>query len=595
MSFNPGLNLIIGSSGTGKTFIFEAIDFMLGAKDGLRRIPEAEGYARVSLSIDPSEGSPFTLRRAFDGGNFEMVEFGNGRSDSETATKRLSSTHSAESNTSLSAFLLDIVGIGNRQVRKNVQGEKKALSFRHVARLALVDEQRMIQQSSPVLSEHDTENTAEANVFAYFLSGLDDSAIIPQENSKNRKARLAAEADLLEAILEERRNELTKLASDPNELVNQATRLESAINDATTFVVSSQAQITELEGRRTSFISERSKRNSRLLFLQEQLKRLRLLDEYYLSDRARLEAVIEASHVFHDLPEGTCPLCNQAFPPETANAPPHRAFEAACSKEIEKIDALRRDLESAISDFSLEESDHLAKVKEIEDQLQTLERELQTVLLPTTGTAHADLQRLLQTRAAVSQGVSIQATILDLENRLSRIRQAQNERVPRPTFEPRATTSSASEFCKVVEEILGAWNYPELGTVAFDTDKCDLVIGGKDRANTGKGYRAITHAAFTIGIMKYCRQKGLPHPGFVVLDTPVNPYKGPASSAPDDQLTDVVKDAFFRYLADDKSGDQIIVIENETPPQDVVERVNVYDFTRNHDIGRYGFFPLRQT
>ncbi len=451
----------------------------------------------------------------------------------------------------------------------------------------------MIQQSSPVLSEHDTENTAEANVFAYFLTGQDDSAIIPQENTKSRKTRLAAEAALLEQLLEDRRNDLAKLSADPNELADQAKRLEDAINEATTSVVSSQAQITELEDQRAALSTERAKRNSRLVFLQEQLKRLRLLDEYYRTDRARLEAVIEASHVFHDLPEGVCPLCKQSYSPDTGAAPLHGEFEAACAKEIEKVDTLRGDLRAAIADFTREEGDHQTRLSGVAGQLQNLDRQLQTVLLPTSGTAQADLQRLLQTRATVAHGVSVQASIRDLEDRLARVQQAQIERIPRPTFEPRATTSSASEFCKVVEEILRAWSYPELGTVAFDTDKCDLVIGGKDRQNTGKGYRAITHAAFTIGLMKYCRQKGLPHPGFVVLDTPVNPYKGPAPSSPEDQLTDVVKSAFFRYLADDQSGDQIIVIENETPPTDVVGRVRVYDFTRNPTVGRYGLFPRR--
>ena len=143
-----------------------------------------------------------------------------------------------------------------------------------------------------------------------------------------------------------------------------------------------------------------------------------------------------------------------------------------------------------------------------------------------------------------------------------------------------------------MEELLSAWNYPDLGSVAFDTDKCDLVIGGKDRANTGKGYRAITHAAFVIALMKYCRMKSIPHPGFVVLDTPVNPYKGPSQSS-SDKLSDDVKAAFFRYLAQDGSGDQVIVMENYDPPPDVIASATYYNFTRNPHVGRYGFFPRR--
>jgi hypothetical protein len=273
--------------------------------------------------------------------------------------------------------------------------------------------------------------------------------------------------------------------------------------------------------------------------------------------------------------------------------PPHAVFEAACGKEMEKIDALRQDLGRAIADFAHEEADHRNRVRDLTAELGELESQLQGVLLPTSGTAQADLQDLMQTRAQVAQALSIQTTMRNLEVRLARVQQAQDEHVPKPVFEPRATTSSASEFCKVVKDILRAWNYPELGDVAFDTDKCDLVIGGKDRANTGKGYRAITHAAFTIALMKYCRAKGFPHPGFVVLDTPVNPYKGPTPAPAADQITDAVKAAFFRYLADDTSGDQIIIIENEAPPNDVRDRVTVHDFTRNPAVGRYGFFPPR--
>lgn len=136
-----------------------------------------------------------------------------------------------------------------------------------------------------------------------------------------------------------------------------------------------------------------------------------------------------------------------------------------------------------------------------------------------------------------------------------------------------------------------AWRYPDLGVVAFDTDKGDLVIGGQDRANKGKGYRAITYAAFAIGLMKYCRLKSIPHPGIVVLDTPVNPYKGPTPTDTTERVSDAVKTAFFEYLADDTSGDQVIVMENEEPPASVRDRVQYVEFTKNRSMGRYGFFP----
>lgn len=65
--FTPGLNPIVGASDTGKTLIFEGLDFMLGAGTPPRRIPESEGYDQVFLAVDPTGRPPFTLRRAYAG------------------------------------------------------------------------------------------------------------------------------------------------------------------------------------------------------------------------------------------------------------------------------------------------------------------------------------------------------------------------------------------------------------------------------------------------------------------------------------------------------------------------------------------------
>jgi hypothetical protein len=49
----------------------------------------------------------------------------------------------------------------------------------------------------------------------------------------------------------------------------------------------------------------------------------------------------------------------------------------------------------------------------------------------------------------------------------------------------------------------------------------DIIAGDQLRSAHGKGVRAILHAAFTLGLANYCTEREIPHPGFVVLDTPV--------------------------------------------------------------------------
>ena len=211
--------------------------------------------------------------------------------------------------------------------------------------------------------------------------------------------------------------------------------------------------------------------------------------------------------------------------------------------------------------------------------------------MPGIRRAQSDLQNLIQKRTLIAQGEVIRATTQSLEERLARIASARSTKVARSSFEPRASTSVAFEFCKVVEDILRAWKYPNLGTVSFDTDKGDLVIGGQDRANKGKGYRAVTYAAFAIGVMKYCRLKQIPHPGFVVLDTPMNPFKGPDAVDAQEKISNDVKAAFYKYLADDVSGDQILILENEEPPDEIKKRVTYTHFSGNPEVDRCGLFP----
>ena len=134
-------------------------------------------------------------------------------------------------------------------------------------------------------------------------------------------------------------------------------------------------------------------------------------------------------------------------------------------------------------------------------------------------------------------------------------------------------------------------HFPNANRVFFDESKRDVQIAGKDRGSTGKGLRAITHAAVKIGLMEFCRERNLPHPGFVVLDSPLLAYWKPEGDEDDLRGTDL-KEMFYRYLLGLRKDNQVIIIENEHPPGFVSGEGNVIVFTKNPHQGRYGFFPL---
>ena len=66
------------------------------------------------------------------------------------------------------------------------------------------------------------------------------------------------------------------------------------------------------------------------------------------------------------------------------------------------------------------------------------------------------------------------------------------------------STATLDQFAQQVAELLKDWNFPDRERVHFDQAIRDLVINGKPRSSRGKGMRAITYAAFTIGILEFC-------------------------------------------------------------------------------------------
>jgi hypothetical protein len=89
--------------------------------------------------------------------------------------------------------------------------------------------------------------------------------------------------------------------------------------------------------------------------------------------------------------------------------------------------------------------------------------------------------------------------------------------------------------------------------------------------------------------LEFCQEKSLPHPGFVILDSPLLAYFKPEG---DDDLelqgTDL-KERFYQYLIQHHGSDsQVIIIENQHPPSSVENDLAITVFTRNPSEGRFG-------
>lgn len=595
LSFAPGLNVICGASETGKSFLVETIDFMLGEESPVRDIPEMAGYDRVRLAIESAGWPPLTLDRSVEGGNFRAYEELLTTEPPQTEAMTLRWKHSAARQDTLSYVLLERAGLTSKVLRKNAAGETRSLSFRDMARLCVVTEQEIQGRGSPLLSGQYTTATGEYAAFKLLLTGTDDSALVAAKEVSGRREQGTAKIDLLDEMIADLQAELDEQGAEEDELKDQLGRLEESIRMQNEALASVQRALDSVLERRGAAAREVRNRRARVAETGELVERFRLLNSHYQTDLDRLAAIHESGSLFVHLEQHPCPLCG-AFPGdqhlESECEGNTEAVVKAADAEMVKINRLRRELAETVSSLTAEQHGLLESLPQFDDEYKASDQELKEIASPAVSTERASYNQLVSERAEVR----FKLEKVDRLKRLIAQRGVLDAEQGRTDIGPSATKTQISknvldEFAQTIERILQEWNFPNANRVFFDEGKRDFQIAGKDRGSTGKGLRAITHAAVKVGLMEFCRERGLPHPGFVVLDSPLLAYWKPEGDDDDLRGTDL-KEMFYRYLLGMSKDSQVIIVENEHPPDFVSRDGNVIVFTKNPHHGRYGLFPI---
>lgn len=89
-------------------------------------------------------------------------------------------------------------------------------------------------------------------------------------------------------------------------------------------------------------------------------------------------------------------------------------------------------------------------------------------------------------------------------------------------------------------------------------------------------------------------------PGFIVLDTPLLTYRSPLKNPKHGELSEDEKsiketslqNSFYDFIVQLKGEAQIIILENEDPPESSIDDMQVVTFTGDNSVGRFGFFPV---
>lgn len=593
IEFGPKLTLVRGPSDTGKSFVVDAIDFVLGARE-LKEIPESRGYSWVLLGLELPDESVVTLSRAISGGRISFFLGQHRRQPSEPPNSTMSPKHSQDSVNNISRFLLSMVNLDGNRVRKNARNVTTSLSFRDIAHLCIVDETAMQSETEPALSGSFVTQTREVAVLKLLLQDEDDSDLVEVQD-KSEVSRLAGvRVDMIERIIDDLSDQLADVPGFDE--------LRARYSDTNAAIDAQSASVETLAAERQEWLGAQSRIDSMLRDARARLRdaddlqnRLELLAQQYGSDLQRLEMIAEAGALIGFFSPGTCPYCGAPTEHQALNFEcegDQTAFGQAVLEERTKTLGLQADLEATLRDL-------VAEREELSDQIRVLTGRRAEAQVELTAREEAlrprreRLDSLLDERREQEKSMAL----FDQRHRLERFK----GQVARETTADTAQAAAEirqdviREFSEEISAWLGAWRFPGADQVRYSRDLQDVVAGQQPRSSHGKGVRAILHAAFTVALAQYCFDRELPHPGFVVLDSPLVTYRPPdnldlADGPPPDALPDDVPAAFYSSLNGNFAG-QVIVMENTDPPDDLGPAAVDVQFTKSPDIGRYGFFP----
>jgi predicted nuclease with TOPRIM domain len=583
VKFQPGVNVICGASDTGKSFVAEAIDFMLGGSD-LKEIPERVGYATIDLDLSCTDGSLWRFERAISGGDFALTE---GENDTKTKLRR---SHADGRTDNISGYLLSKIGLsGKRILKSSTKGTTNSLSFRNLARLIIIQEGEIQQKGSPFWGGQYTLKTAELATIKLLLTGIDDSAVISTAVEEPDNARQIA---LLDDLIDDLSSELADIGYERAELGEQLKRLDASVDAQRSSLSLVQKEMESSIAKRRELLIEYNRIDARVEEIRELLERFKLLGDHYEVDKQRLAAIQESGSLLVYVEQVPCPLCGA--PPDAQHIDEKCEGDvvsvvAAATAEVQKIDQLVVDLSATVTDLRLELDGHVTDIRGVLDQYRDVELTIRQSISPEVEGAQSQFSELIEERSGIQNAISLYERMDRLEQRRAELDDS-GESPEQAKVAIGIPDTVAHQFSMKVEHILRAWNFPGDCRVHFDKETSDFVVDGKPRGSRGKGLRAITHAAISIALLEFCRERSLPHPGFVVMDSPLLAYFKPEGEDDAELQGTDLKERFYDYLKTHHGRDsQIIIIENQHPPESVEQGMAVTVFTRNPAEGRFGF------
>ena len=595
LNFEEGLNVIAGASDTGKSFAFDCINYGFGASNVPALPPEAKGYNSVYLELETLNKDVFTIRRDFnDNNNAYWIYSKIDDINTDTSFEKIKAESKTDKN--ISEKILSICGCNYKNLLKKIStGETKKFTFRDFVPLIMVNEGRITQKYSPVHRTSPRGNTlavSEWTAFQTIVTGEDYLKTTKAESADIIKSRIKGQIQELELLCVELKTEIEELkgavaGTSVDELDKRIEELQTVIDEKKEYLLSKEEEYCTLIKRLKEADYEKQR-------ISDNVCKFHLLMENYKSDIERLEFIEEAHNVTEQLLNVECPVCH-AISKRVVDVKQKELCHKAFRAEKRKIEVLIKDLKATLENIEINKTNIETEKEKLLEDINRLVNDMNESLRPVIDSKIEEISGLLEKRELWSAMYANDSRLKKYEDRIAELESSKETVANKSKGSVKdISEEKLAQFSEIVKKMLVSWNFiEEKSIVEFDKQNKDLCVDGKNKELFGKGARAIINSAFLIGLMKYCYDNRLCHPGTIILDTPLTTFKekDKVTNEKDESVGKDIKMAVYEKLATSCGDYQIIIFENEEPTKELKSNINYIHFSGNANVDRKGFIP----
>ncbi len=542
----PGVNILYGSSNTGKSYVAECIDYLMGNEDN--RIDDNKGYDTIKIEFDV-DGSYLSMTRKLNE-SYMIVD---------SCVEGIDSgKYNIKGKNRICHVWLKLIGIeGRHRINKSAHCQREELNNRAFDHVFVLREKKIDAENSILLPSEFSRIPVTKASLLFLITGddFDDGKNYdkPEIREAKKDAVISFADNQLKSIQEKRRELLT------NSIVDSPERIEMRI----------EALLTEIEyteGEIGSLLLRNKSMGERSLELDKELtecyvleNRYKSLQTQYRADLKRLSFMIEGEQLLNDPSEWSkeCPFCGNRVDNQTADS----CVTAAVS-EVENLSAKMKDLKSVQKTLKNEIENKLREKKELKHQMDSIEREISGELRPKIQQLRSELREYSQALSFVSIKNAYETISFQIRENID----VYKSDVAHPLFKVDEYFGEkfVTEFQKIINELLIKCCFDDYRTSQFDVKSFDLIVNQTKKKSFGQGYRAFLNVILSMAMQEYLAKYGKYKPCVFVLDSPVLSLKEDVDSS--NLASESMKSSLFKYIISNPCAEQIVIIENELPP-----------------------------